>query len=304
MFNCLYCNYNTNNRKDYNKHLLTNKHKQRSEQQHPCVDVVKMEDELPNMDAFGGGVGSHAGYTTYKCSCGKLYHDRTGLWRHRKKCSACVEDGDFCGNESGATKQPLSPEIISDMLKIIKEQHELLKELIPKVGNTNNVTNNNTNNTQFNLNVFLNEECKDAVNMTDFINSLEITLDDLAVTKSQGLVEGICKVLINGLKQMDIYKRPIHCTDQKRDTIYIKDNHKWHRDEGNVRIRKVFVDIANKEYKAIKMWMDCNPGWETNTRLQDVHHKMVKNVLHEIQDDPVGERKILKCLEREIFVEK
>jgi hypothetical protein len=220
---------------------------------------------------------------------------------HTATSDATATTNDDPDTTSKVSVKDLTPEIITDMLRIIREQHELLKELIPKVGN--NIT-NNTNNTQFNLNFFLNEECKDAINLSDFVNSLEISMDDLDVTKSQGLVSSISTVLVNGLKQLDVYKRPIHCTDQKRDTIYIKDNHKWQRDEGNIRIKKVFVDIANKEYKAIKTWMDSNPGWENNTRLQDIHHTMLLNVLHEIKDDPVGERKILKCLEQAVFIEK
>jgi hypothetical protein len=184
------------------------------------------------------------------------------------------------------------------------DQNKTLQKQIVELSKERNIIVNNTNNNQFNLNFFLNEQCKDAVNITDFVDSLEITMDDLTYTRNQGLVEGISKVMIDGLKQMDLYKRPIHCTDQKRDTIYIRDNHQWARDEGNARMRQVFVDIANKEYFAVKKWMDLHPGWETNSRLQDFHHKMIRNVLHEIKDDPIGERKIMKSIERETFIEK
>lgn len=194
--------------------------------------------------------------------------------------------------------------LVNSLVFELLDQNKTLQKQIIELSKERNIVVNNTNNNQFNLNFFLNEQCKDAINMTDFVNSLEITLDDLTYTRNQGLVEGISKVMIDGLKQMDLYKRPIHCTDQKRDTIYIKDNHTWARDEGNIRLKKAFVDIANKEYFAIKMWMDSNPEWESNSTLQDFHHKMVKNVLHEIKDDPIGERKILKNIERETFIEK
>lgn len=194
--------------------------------------------------------------------------------------------------------------LVNSLVFELLDQNKTLQKQIIELSKERNIVVNNTNNNQFNLNFFLNEQCKDAINMTDFVNSLEITLDDLTYTRNQGLVEGISKVMIDGLKQMDLYKRPIHCTDQKRDTIYIKDNHTWARDEGNIRMKKAFVDIANKEYFAIKMWMDSNPEWESNSTLQDFHHKMVKNVLHEIKDDPVGERRILKNIERETFIEK
>lgn len=194
--------------------------------------------------------------------------------------------------------------IVNSLVFELLDQNKTLQKQIVELSKERNIIVNNTNNNQFNLNFFLNEQCKDAVNLSDFVNSLEITMDDLTYTRNQGLVEGISKVMIDGLKQMDLYKRPIHCTDQKRDTIYVRDNHQWAKDEGNARMRQAFVDIANKEYFAIKKWMDLHPGWETNSRLQDFHHKMMKNVLHEIKDDPVGERKIMKSIEREIFIEK
>lgn len=194
--------------------------------------------------------------------------------------------------------------IVNSLVFELLDQNKTLQKQIVELSKERNIIVNNTNNNQFNLNFFLNEQCKDAVNLSDFVNSLEITMDDLTYTRNQGLIEGISKVMIDGLKQMDLYKRPIHCTDQKRDTIYVRDNHQWAKDEGNARMRQAFVDIANKEYFAIKKWMDLHPGWETNSRLQDFHHKMMKNVLHEIKDDPVGERKIMKSVEREIFIEK
>ena len=194
--------------------------------------------------------------------------------------------------------------LVNSLVFELLDQNKTLQKQIVELSKERNIIVNNTNNNQFNLNFFLNEQCKDAVNISDFVNSLEITMDDLTYTRNQGLVEGISKVMIDGLKQMDLYKRPIHCTDQKRDTIYVRDNHQWARDEGNARMRQAFVDIANKEYFAVKKWMDLHPGWETNSRLQDFHHKMIRNVLHEIKDDPIGERKIMKSIEREIFIEK
>jgi hypothetical protein len=194
--------------------------------------------------------------------------------------------------------------LVNSLVFELLDQNKTLQKQIVELSKERNIIVNNTNNNQFNLNFFLNEQCKDAVNISDFVNSLEITMDDLTYTRNQGLVEGISKVMIDGLKQIDLYKRPIHCTDQKRDTIYIRENHQWARDEGNARMRQVFVDIANKEYFAVKKWMDLHPGWETNSRLQDFHHKMIRNVLHEIKDDPIGERKIMKSIERETFIEK
>jgi len=204
------------------------------------------------------------------------------------------------GNGKKRNKKSILDSLVYELL----DQNKTLQKQLVELSKERNIIVNNTNNNQFNLNFFLNEQCKNAVNFTDFINSLEITMDDLAYTRNQGLVEGISKVMIDGLKQLDLYKRPIHCTDQKRDIIYLHDEKQWARDEGNARMRQAFIDIANKEYFAVKKWMDLHPGWETNQRLQEFHHKMLGNVLHEIKDDPIGERKIMKNVSREVFIEK
>jgi hypothetical protein len=204
----------------------------------------------------------------------------------------------------GNGKKRNKKSILNSLVYELLDQNKTLQKQLVELSKERNIIVNNTNNNQFNLNFFLNEQCKNAVNFTDFINSLEITMDDLTYTRNQGLVEGISKVMIDGLKQLDLYKRPIHCTDQKRDVIYLHDEKQWARDEGNARMRQAFIDIANKEYFAVKKWMDLHPGWETNQRLQEFHHKMLGNVLHEIKDDPIGERKIMKNVAREVLIEK
>jgi len=204
------------------------------------------------------------------------------------------------GNGKKRNKKSILNSLVFELL----DQNKTLQKQLVELSKERNIIVNNTNNNQFNLNFFLNEQCKNAVNFSDFVDSIEITMDDLAYTRNQGLVEGISKVMIDALKQLDLYARPIHCTDPKRDIIYLHDEKQWARDEGNVRIRKAFLDIANKEYFAIKKWMDLHPGWETNQRLQEFHHKMLRNVLHEIKDDPIGERKIMKSVAREVLIEK
>ena len=165
-------------------------------------------------------------------------------------------------------------ELINDnkeMMKIIKGQQEQLNSIIPKIGNITNNTNNTTNNTMnnnFNLNVFLNEQCKDALNISDFIDSLKITLEDLLFSKTNGISRGITDVLIKGLKELDIYKRPIHCTDIKRDIMYIKDEDKWLKDDSNEMIKNTIVKIADKERTALQQWAIDNPDWMDTERKQ------------------------------------
>ena len=199
-----------------------------------------------------------------------------------------------------------------EMMKVIKEQQEQIKEqheqmitIIPKIGNTtnnNNTTNNTTNN--FNLNVFLNEHCKDALNITDFIDSLKITLEDLLFSKTNGISRGITDVMIKGLKELDIHKRPIHCTDIKRDIMYIKDEDKWCKDENHELMKNTIVKIADKERTALQQWAFDNPDWMETERKQLDYLTMVRSICEPIENYDNYERKIIKNLGKEILIDK
>ena len=227
-----------------------------------------------------------------------------------------IEDVISCDNKDIITKS-MFMELISDnkeMIKIIKEQQEQIKKqqeqiitIIPKIGNTtnNNTTNNNNNTTNnFNLNVFLNEQCKDALNISDFIDSLKITLEDLLFSKTNGISRGITDVMIKGLKELDIYKRPIHCTDIKRDTMYIKDEDKWYKDDNHEMMKNTIVKIADKERTALQQWAIDNPDWMETERKQLDYLTMVRSICEPIENYENYEKKILKNVGREILVDK
>jgi hypothetical protein len=191
----------------------------------------------------------------------------------------------------------------SEMMKIIRGQQEQINSIIPRMGNiTNNTMNNTTNN--FNLNVFLNEKCKDALNISDFIDSLKITLDDLLFSKKNGITRGITDVMIKGLKELDVYKRPIHCTDIKRDTMYIKDEDKWHKDENHTTMKNTIVKIADKERTALYQWANDNPDWIETESKQIEYLTMVRSICEPIENYENYERKIIKHIEKEIVVDK
>jgi hypothetical protein len=191
-----------------------------------------------------------------------------------------------------------------EMIKIIKEQQLQLNTIIPKIGNVttnNNMTTNMTNN-NFNLNFFLNEKCKDALNMSEFIESLKITLEDLQYSRSNGLVQGISNVMIRGLKELDIYKRPIHCTDVKRDTMYIKDKEKWEKDESHEKMRNTIIKIANKERNAINSWVEQNPNWFDTEEKQMEYLTLVNKICEPIEYDDKLERKVMKNISKEVNI--
>ncbi len=315
---CKKCHYKTCSRKDFDKHLLTKKHN--SDKYNKYNDNTTVIILHHNM----------------VCVCGKSYNHRASLYNHKKKCIMFKEgDNKIMKNavDNGVLEESFGDEMIDgmgentivgdklnittdmfmklmnenqEMIKIIKEQQHQINAIIPKIGNVttnNNMTTNMTNN-NFNLNFFLNEKCKDALNMSEFIESLKITLEDLQYSRSNGLVQGISNVMIRGLKELDIYKRPIHCTDVKRDTMYIKDKEKWEKDESHEKMRNTIIKIANKERNAISSWVEQNPNWFDTEATQMDYLTLINKICEPIENDIKNEKKIIKIIGKEIILNK
>jgi hypothetical protein len=254
---CKICDVTCCKKNDFMRHNLTDKHK-------------KAENGY-QMDT-NGYIG--AAIFRYTCICGKDYKYSQGLSKHKKMCSKSVNTAPLLNGDSPVTSDVFL-EIIKqnhDFKELIMEQTkqnlELQKQVLQIANKSSNViTNNNTMNNSFNLNFFLNETCKDAMNLTDFIDSLQLTLKDLEATGKLGYEEGISKIFINGLKELEVNKRPIHCTDTKREKLYVKDKDNWENDQEKERIRKAIRKIANKNVNQINDWIEANPD------SQDYHSK-------------------------------
>jgi hypothetical protein len=320
IFACEICDFKCCKESNYKKHLETIKHKR----------VTESNKKMPIKED-----------ETFNCICGNSYKYRPGLAKHKRTCldfkaskeecektdtnydddiggnmektSKDIDEDILCYDSKNTITKHMFMELINDnkeMMKIIKEQQDQIKKqqeqiitIIPKIGNvTNNTMNNTTNN--FNLNVFLNEKCKDALNISDFIDSLKITLDDLIFSKKNGISRGITDVMIKGLKELDVYKRPIHCTDIKRDIMYIKDENKWHKDENHATIKNTIVKIADKERTALQQWANDNPDWIETESKQIEYLTMVRSICEPIENYDNYERKIIKNVGKEIFVDK
>ena len=300
VFVCKVCDYNTSKKSDFDKHLSTRKH----------GDMVTVETVETKKSQK---VAQHN-----MCNkCKKVYNTRSGLWKHMKICDyitnmSVLSSEGYEKEESSVkidnsynipNKDDLLLKLIKDndeMMKIIKGQQEQINSIIPKIGNT---TNNNTTN-NFNLNVFLNEHCKDALNISDFIDSLKITLEDLLFSKTNGISRGITDVMIKGLKELDIHKRPIHCTDIKRDIMYIKDEDKWLKDDNHDMMKNTIVKIADKERTALQQWAIDNPDWMETERKQIEYLTMMRSICEPIENYNNYERKIIKNLGKEILIDK
>ena len=299
-FVCKVCDYNTCKKSDYDKHLSTRKH-----------------DDMVTMETVETKKSQKVAHHNMCNKCKKVYNTRSGLWKHMKICdyitNVSMLSSEQCKNEEPIAKidnlynipnkDELLLKLIKDndeMMKIIKGQQEQINSIIPKIGNTTN--NNMTNN--FNLNVFLNEQCKDALNISDFIDSLKITLEDLLFSKTNGISRGITDVMIKGLKELDIHKRPIHCTDIKRDIMYIKDEDKWLKDENHDMMRNTIVKIADMERTALQQWAIDNPDWMETERKQIEYLTMMRSICEPIENYNNYEKKIIKNLGKEILIDK
>ena len=291
IFECKKCDYISSKESEYKRHVMTSKHNL----------LTKMEIVNKNAKIFDCKL------------CSKQYLSRVGLWKHEKKCNKNMNDiinvTEIEANTSNTEKEinhaitkDMFMELINDnkeMIKIIKDQQEQIKSMIPKMGNT---INNTTNNNNFNLNVFLNEQCKDAININEFIKSLKITLEDLYFTRKNGITQGISNLMINGLKELDVYKRPIHCTDLKRDIVYIKEHDKWEKDNNNAIMKKTIETVANKQRNKISDWVDLHPRWIEDEKLQYEYLTILNKITEPIEDDDKSEKKIIRNIAREVQI--
>ena len=165
--------------------------------------------------------------------------------------------------------------------RALENQQQQLQELIPKVGNNNTVNNVKQ---KFNINIFLNEKCRDAINIDDFIKQINISMDNLELTKNKGLSEGLSNLLIENINKLSVYERPLHCTDSKRDTLYIKDNNVWEKDDDKRKIKAVLKDLSNMQYKNVKQWIDANPDYMDNPEKQEYFIDLVRRCSSNLED--------------------
>jgi hypothetical protein len=254
-FECKVCDYKCSKSSNISRHLSTGKHL--------CKDNLNIFEQKKSQTQ------------NYQCDiCGKEYKGRNGLWYHNKKCKEPTVAEVFANNNT--------QQITELMLKMIEQNKDLtdkIVELAKNSGNNYNNTNNVNSHNKFNLNVYLNETCKDAMNITDFIDSLVVSVKDLEETGRLGYTEGISKIFINGLSNMNTHSRPIHCSDSKREILYIKDQNKWEKDnETNDKITKAIKTVAHKNMKMIPEWIkqhpDCN---DINSKTNDKYLQIVSN---------------------------
>jgi hypothetical protein len=244
--------------------------------------------------------------------CGKVYKERTGLWRHNKKCIKVEELLDSKKKEIEEIKNENevillllkeNQEFKQMMVEQNKQNADLQKQLLDLAKETKITTINNTNNNKFNMNIFLNEKCKDALNIMDFVNSLQLQLQDLEKTSELGYVNGISRIFINGLKQLDVYKRPIHCSDVKRETLYVKDNDTWEKeDTDKKKITRAIRHVSIRNAKQVSEWTKENKGYNDSSNKKS--DKYLKIVSEANGGEPEELNKIIKNISTNVIIDK
>ena len=283
---CNICDYNTIKLYNYSKHCLTAKHKRNDTE---CNNVAKVANKNQ----------------VHECDCGMVYKYRQGLHKHLKTCSVKKQ------------KEIIEEELTDKqlILKLLHENTEMRKALVDTCGklqsNTvnNNTTNNNiSNNKTFNLQFFLNETCKNALNINDFVSSIQFKLSDLETTGRIGYVEGITKIILNNLKDLTQDKRPIHCSDLKREVLYIKDNDQWEKEDSEKPIlTKAIKVIANENIKKITDWKNENPNCsDSDSKQNNFYLKIISNSMNgSTQDESTkNTSKIISNVAKEVVIDK
>jgi hypothetical protein len=283
---CKICDYNTSVKFSYDRHTLTSKHLKMVKNVKNETNETKKEkkEKKENMT----------------CECGEVYYSRTTLWRHKKICSlieTLVVQSD---------KTDKKDELIDYLMKENKEIKELILELAKKdsYNNCNNTV--NSHNKAFNLNFFLNETCKDAMNITDFVDSIKLQLSDLEGVGELGYVEGISNIIVKNLKELDITQRPLHCTDKKRETMYIKDEDKWEKDEEKKKLHKVVRKVTCKNQNLIPTFKEKHPDCNTyHSKFSDQYNKIIiESMGGKGDNDYEKEEKIIKNISKQVTIDK
>jgi hypothetical protein len=281
IFECKKCHFKCCKLSNYERHLSTGKH------------LFK-----ENLNIFEP---IWCQKTTFTCNfCGKVFKGRNGLWYHKQKC----KNSNISKNEEVFTDK----ELVIMLINQNKELMDIVKNGSSNtVNNVNNVSNINSNNKTFNLQVFLNETCKDAMNITDFVNSIQLQLSDLENVGKVGYIEGISNIIIKNLKALDIEKRPVHCTDQKREVIYVKEDNIWEKeDETNKQLRKAIKLMAHKNICMLKVFREKYPDFDDgDSRRSTQYNKIVIEAMGGKGDNEYEkDTKIIKKIAKVVGIDK
>lgn len=302
-YNCDDCDFICSTKRLYNQHIKSYKHRLN------INDPTLIKSNLITCD-----------------NCGEIFGSKTTIWRHKKNC-ILLEDNNIkiddnssnCNNNDNNLFYGLLNEILNETKKLKKEfknqsetietlkkvnleQYKKIEETIPKINKTtNNINVMNDHSNNLNINVFLNEKCKNAINLSEFVNSIVVKIDDLERTKNLGFVKGISTIIISNLNKLDIYKRPIHCINQLQEILYVKDNNIWSQEDDDKRNMKCAIDaVAKKQLESVKDWENSHKDWHKYDKETDEYIKIIKQITNTEKE----QNKIVKNIAKEVFINK
>ena len=291
---CKYCDFNCSKNSDWVRHISRPKHLESEK----GYKMVSNDDKKTPKNAEKG----------FDCGCGKKYKHYSGFWRHKKNCDLIGPENTLI-HDTPKDQHIDKDEIIKYLMKENSEFKEMMIELCKNgtnvINNSNNM--NNSHNKTFNLQIFLNETCKDAMNIMDFVDSLKLQLCDLERIGEVGFVTGISDIIIKNLKALDISKRPVHCADTKREVMYVKDNDKWEKEqEGNKKLKKAIKHIAKKNSMNINLFKDKYPDCiNSYSRKSDQFNKIyIEAYGGSGNEDVDNENKIIKNIAKVVGIDK
>lgn len=305
-FICDICDYTCSYLCDWNKHINTRKHKVSNKWKLEEIESTKNNEKIES----------------FTCDCGKVYYSKSGLYKHKKACNninnekpelnvnnfvtiinQLIKQNDelktllFEQQSSIVEKQTLVVEkILDNQSKFIEQSNELIKNGSYNTTNNDSYNTTNSHNKAFNLNFYLNETCKNAMNMSEFIDSINLQLSDLERVGELGYVEGISKIIVDNLNKLDATERPVNCTDKKRETMYIKDDNKWEKDDENQKLNKAVKKIAYKNTKLFPQYKQKYPEYkDADSIYSDQYSKIV---IESLKDDRENNEKVIKNISK------
>ena len=291
-FVCDVCDYSCSKKGDWNRHILRPKHIK-------LTNMIQQDTENDSKDINT--------LNQYMCNCGNKYKHHSGLWRHKKQCT-------YQDSKMETTNVAQTDEIneLKGFMKYLMQENSEMKNMMMEVikngtvANSHNTNTNNSHNKAFNLQFFLNETCKDAMNITDFVESIKLQLSDLENVAEVGYVEGISNIIVKNLKKLDVTQRPVHCTDKKRETMYVKDEDTWEKDEENKQMHKVVKKVTDKNARLILKYKEAHPDCMTyHSRFNDKYNKIIVESMGGSGNNMFEkEEKIIGRVSKEVTVDK
>ena len=286
LYKCIFCDYTTCRKNNFDKHIMTPKHIRKS----------------------NGNEKVAKSSTAFNCSnCGKKYYTKSGIWKHKRLCDI-MNNNNNNNNDNSIIKKNDENDNYKELLLISLKQNKDLQELLIKQSEQHNNTingiipkiGNNTinNNQKININIFLNEQCKDAISMDEFINKMNISLQNLFYTKDRGIIEGVSNIFIENLNKLPLNQRPIHCTDFKRETIYIKNN-QWEKDENKLQTKEAIKKVSHLQVKNINKFKDFKPQLMDNPKDKDDYIEIIKATTDSMENK---EDKIIKNICKTVYI--